>query len=175
MRTITAALAGLGTLMGAAVAQDAPAGRFDTAEAAACGAVFASLVQAFQETDGVPEQTRTGATVGLMFWEYELSASAPGQEAMVERTVIAAFDQLNESMPQGEGADAANARGDYLMRQAQDCSTRIDAAYPEGVHPVEAQLRAAADAQGQGAPAPSLSPERAGADAEAKRKPSRLR
>ncbi len=161
MRTLIAILAAGASLAGIAAAQDAPPAKFTTDEAAGCGAVFASLVRAFQEADNVPEETRTGATVGLMFWEYELSASAPNDEPKVQKTVLAAFDALAERMPEGETPEAANARGDFLMNQAKACSDRIDAAYPDADHPVAAQLRQVAAEQGV--------PE------EAKKKPNRLR
>ncbi len=130
--------AGLG-LAGPASAQ----GAFSTDEAARCGAVFARMVQAMQGAENVPPATKKAAVLGLAFWEYELTASAPGQEEELEKAVLSAFDTLNETMPGGGDAEGADARGDYLMAQARGCSDKLDAAYPEGDHPVMAQLRKA--------------------------------
>ena len=135
-----------------ATAQDAPPpGVFTTDEAAWCGAVFGRMVEAMRTAEGVPDSLRQEAELGLMVWEYELVASAPGQTERLERVVLGQIDRLAEAMPQGETAEVANARGDFLIARAQGCMERIEEAYQAGPHPIVQRLLAAqAGPQAQG-------------------------
>ena len=143
MRAVLLTLSLLGAL-GAARAQDAPAapGAFTTEEAAWCGAVFGKMVEAMRSAEGVPDTLRQQAEIGLMVWEYELVASAPGRQEYLERSVLGAIDRLGEAMPQGDSAEVANARGDFLVSRAQGCMERVDAVYRNGAHPVVQRLLA---------------------------------
>ena len=131
-----------------AAAQAAP-GKFTTQEAARCGAVFARIVEAMKTAQDVPEDVRTAALLGLTFWEYELSASAPGEDEMLRNAVVTAFNALANEMPDGD--DQAQARGAFLMERASVCSDEIDAAYPSGEHPALAELQAEVDAEAKAA------------------------
>lgn len=117
----------------------AAAQSFTTEEAARCGVVFARMADALAETDGAPDVLVAQVAVGLPVWEYELIASAPGQEEVLNTAVSSAIDDLLAGMPDGEGE--ASARGDYLLAQAQACGRMIDAAYPDARHPVVTELR----------------------------------
>ena len=154
-------------LLAAAAAIAAPAGAaaqsaFTTEEAARCGVVFARMADALAEAEGAPDVLVRQVAVGLPVWEYELIASAPGQEALLNDAVKVAIDEMMAGMPDGEGA--ASARGDYLLAQAQACGRMIDAAYPDARHPVVAELQRS---QAPAAPVPSPKPD---PDAPKKRK-----
>lgn len=145
MRAVLLTLSLLGALGAArapAHAQDAPAapGAFTTDEAAWCGAVFAKMVEAMRGAEGVPDALRQQAEIGLMVWEYELVASGPGRQEYLERSVLAAIDRLGEEMPQGDSAEVANARGDFLVTRAQGCMERVDAVYVNAAHPIVQRL-----------------------------------
>ena len=133
--------------------QAAAQSAFTTDEAARCGVVFVRMADALADTEGAPDLLVSQVAVGLPVWEYELIASAPGEEDVLNAAVSDAIDALVAGMPDGEGE--ASARGDYLLAQAQACGRMIDAAYPDARHPVVAELRARqAQAQAQAAGAP---------------------
>ena len=148
----TALLAALAALL---PAQAAAESAFTTKEAARCGVVFARMADALADTEGAPDVLVAQVAVGLPVWEYELIASAPGEEDVLNAAVAEAIDGLLAGMPDGEGQ--ASARGDYLLAQAQACGRMIDAAYPDARHPVVAELRdRQAAAQAQADTQPSL-------------------
>ena len=150
-----AALAGT-----SAAAQEGSA--FTTEEAARCGVVFARMAEALAATEDAPDVLVGQVAVGLPVWEYELIASAPGDEARLNAAVAAAIEELLANMPE-DGADAAARRGDYLLAQAQGCGRMIDQAYPDARHPIVAQIRQDARARADGAgavPVPSPKPDK---------------
>lgn len=141
-----------------AAAQASAPGAFTTDEAAWCGAVFARMVEAMRTAEGVPDALRQQSEVGLMIWEYELVASAPGRQEHAERAVLGAIDRLADDMPQGDSAAVANQRGEYLVTRAQGCMERIEAVYTNGAHPIVqrllAQNEAPASPAGEAKPRP---------------------
>ena len=138
--------------------QAAAQSAFTTDEAARCGVVFARMAEALADTDNAPESLVAQVAIGLPVWEYELIASAPGQEDVLNAAVGDAIEGLMAGMPDGEGE--ASARGDYLLAQAQGCGRMIDAAYPDARHPVVTQIREAqAQASRAAVPVPSPKPD----------------
>ena len=125
-------------------------GVFTTDEAAWCGAVFGRMVEAMRTAQGVPDTMRQEAELGLMIWEYELVASAPGRTEHIERVVLGQIDRLAEAMPQGESAEVANARGEFLVTRAQGCMERIEQTYQAAPHPIVQRLLAQAEGQAEG-------------------------
>ena len=149
MRALLAAALLAAPAVAPAMAQTAaPApGVFTTDEAAWCGAVFGRMVEAMRTAQGVPDTMRQEAELGLMIWEYELVASAPGRTEHIERVVLGQIDRLAEAMPQGESAEVANARGEFLVTRAQGCMERIEQTYQAAPHPIVQRLLARAEGQ----------------------------
>ena len=140
---------------------------FTTEQAARCGVVFARMADALAGNAEAPDQLVTQVAIGLPIWEYELIASAPGRDDVLEAAVKTAIDDLLAGMPGGE--DEASARGDYLLTQAQSCGQLIDAAYPDAQHPIVTEIRAQQAARAGAVPVPSPRPDRA-ADTEPRRR-----
>ena len=163
-RALFVAAAALAPLPAAAQSVTAQSA-FTTDEAARCGVVFARMADALAESEGAPDVLVAQVAVALPVWEYELIASAPGREDVLNAAVSDAIGALLAAMPDGE--DAASERGDYLLAQAQACGAMIDAAYPDARHPVVAEMR---QVQAEGAQAEGVRAE--GVQAEAVPVPS---
>lgn len=157
MRSVLTAIAALALPL-AGTASAAP-GAFTTEEAAWCGAIFARMTTAMQGAEGVPPAMLQQAEIGLMVWEYELVASAPGKQEHAERAVLGAIDRLADEMPQGDTEEVANARGEFLLTRAQGCMERIEGIYTNGPHPIIQRIVARNEAADQPAelPAPAAS------------------
>lgn len=134
----------LALLAATSLAFASPQGHFSTDEAAECAALYAVTLEAMHGASNVPEDVLGKMRDGLTIWEYELSASAPEASAAILKTAAdIAIEKVRASMPDGEGPEAAAARGAFLTKHAGDCEAMIEAAYEGEEHPVIPFLRAA--------------------------------
>ena len=133
-----------GFLAAAVLAVAPPAPHFSTDQAAKCAAIYAFTLDAMMAAPNVPSGIRKETRNGLASWEYELSASAPeAPPQMLQAAVDAAMQELYDNMPEGQGEEAAAARGAYLTRASADCAERLDTAYNGEEHPVLPFMRKA--------------------------------
>lgn len=133
-----------GLFAAALLAVAPPAPHFSTDQAAKCAAIYAFTLDAMMAAPNVPSGIRKQTRNGLASWEYELSASAPEAPPQVlQAAVDAAMQELYGNMPEGQGEEAAAARGAYLTRSSADCAERLDTAYNGEEHPVIPFMRKA--------------------------------
>lgn len=115
---------------------------FSTDEAARCAATFAFTLDAMRTAQGVPVAIQRRMRDGLAIWEYELARSAPGADpATLQAAANRAVGAVRATMPQGDTADAAEARGDFLTEGTARCGKQIETAYRGAEHPVIPFLR----------------------------------
>ena len=137
-------MAFISIMAGASLLMAGPAGHFTTEQAADCAAIQAITLDAMRAASNVPAPIRLKVRNGLAMWEYELSASAEGAPPeKLQKAADSAIAKVHEEMPQGQGADAAAARGEYLTSRSAACATLIAEAYGEQEHPVMPYLREA--------------------------------
>ncbi|MEM9989199.1 MAG: hypothetical protein AAF723_06730 [Pseudomonadota bacterium] len=135
---------------------------FTTDEAARCAATYAFTLDAMQSATRVPETIYLGMKEGLAIWEYELSASAPNASAAVlQAAADRAVAHVRNGLPEGEGRDNAEARGDYLTAQTKICAQKIDTLYGDTQHPVMVLLAANAAPIPDKVPPPPLAAQKA--------------
>lgn len=131
----------------AAVVSMGPQAKFATEDAVKCAAVYAVTLDAMRHASNVPTEVRKQMRDGLAMWEYELSASAPNATAEALQTAAdSAVEAVYANLPDGSGAEAAAARGEYLRAASAACAEGMAAAYQGAEHPVVPYL-AAADAE----------------------------
>ena len=122
-------------LAAAQTAEETP--RFAPDAAAKCAAAYAFTLDAMMRADGVPDKEIESIRRGLAMWEYELAAAAPtAPAAELQGKADAAVRAIAEGMPNGDGREGAQARGDYLMSAIEACEAQIETVYAGKVHPV---------------------------------------
>ena len=122
--------------------QAGKSGQFSMEEAAECAAIYAFTLDAMRSSTDIPANIRMRVRDGLASWEYELSASAPNARPETLQTAADNAVQLvRDNLPEGQGADAAAARGDFLTAGTEFCAAKIASVYGDQEHPVIPFLR----------------------------------
>jgi hypothetical protein len=148
----------------------APAPNFAVDEAAQCAAFHVWTLQKMEGATNVPEEIRQAMWEGQAIWRYELSAAAPdADDATLQAAANRASAYVRAGLPEGENAEAAAARGDYLMGGVARCRAKIAEAYGDEEHPVIPFLR---EAEGVTVPAPPQAAPPQSASVEERPKPA---
>ncbi|ADM09076.1 hypothetical protein PB2503_05007 [Parvularcula bermudensis HTCC2503] len=129
---------------------------FSVDDAAYCAAVYAFTLDAMSRAENVPVAKQRETTEGLAKWEYELSAAGEDlATAALQGRADRAVAEVRQQMPNGVGAEAAAARGTFLLESSAQCDAQLTAAYGVSEHPIvpflrKAQVEVAPGTEGRG-------------------------
>ena len=154
-----ASVALAGPFAATAFAQDGqtpPPAKFTAQEAASCAATFDWMLEFvdLDQSTGMTEQDiqrfYMETDLAAAMWTYELYAAMDGKsDEELKNAYIAGAEALMESFPEEESEAANQQVVNAVMGKAEECSSTIIAAYPDGNHPVIQQMMARAAAQQQ--------------------------
>jgi hypothetical protein len=161
VKSLTVALAASALLAGNASAaqQNFPPAKFSTDEAAYCTATFGWVLQ-FLAPQGMSQEAVVQTNIAFMMWNYEMQVSAPtADDATMQAAADSAVTKLTANFPQEQSEANAKLIVDQVTAAANDCGNKIEAAYPDGNHPVIAELqKKAAEARAAKAAADAAAP-----------------
>ena len=160
---------------GSTPAQAQASAKFSADDAAYCAATFGWILE-FLAPNGLPEAAVVQSNIAFMMYNYELNVAMNGSdEGALKAKADAAIKKLSEAAPnRGGSQEEIQVLVDYVTGEASTCGKNLEAAYPNGKHPVliAMQEQAALAAQQQATATPSAPAAAAPAPAPAPQQPA---
>ncbi|MGV6802223.1 MAG: hypothetical protein ACWA5L_09910 [bacterium] len=118
-----------------------PTTPFSVEEAAYCTATFGWILQNLAP-NGMPKDAQFQANLAFMIWGYELNAAKPGaDEATMKAIAQTAISQVNAKMPDVTGEGSGKKIVEFITGEATTCGKKLQEHYPNGNHPVIAEVQ----------------------------------